>query len=72
MRIHKRLLSFTLAAILAFALTACQSQGSSAASGNNGGSQSGGNASGEAAPVTIKLWGAQEDQVMLQEMANGY
>ncbi len=70
----KKVLALTLAAAMALSMAACGGSSSSAAADSTSSADTGSEAAatGEIQDVTLTLWGGEEDQTMLQEMANAF
>lgn len=70
----KKALALTLAAAMALSLAACGGSSSSAAADSTPSADTGSEAAatGEIQDVTLTLWGGEEDQTMLQEMADAF
>lgn len=70
----KKALALSLAAAMALSLAACGGSSSSAAADSTSSADTGSEAAatGEIQDVTLTLWGGEEDQTMLQEMANAF
>ena len=71
----KKLLAMLLTATMLVGMTACGSGGDAGSGSSNAGGDSGnagGAASGEKPTVALRLWGAEEDQTMLQGMIDSF
>lgn len=70
----KKVLALTLAAAMALSMAACGGSSSGAAADSTSSADTGSEAAatGEIQDVTLTLWGGEEDQTMLQEMANAF
>lgn len=65
----KKLAALALAGVMTLSMAAC---GSDNGSGTEAGTNTGTNAGTEKQDVTLTMWGAEEDQAMLREMADAF